>query len=91
MITGLSQGMLDGDMTSSTWRAMKATRAALFGVMPRIGGRVPPPFLLREKRLLQEHEGEAVPRLVLEAPVTLEGAKGVSSAAPWWRIEQETG
>ena len=55
MITGLSQGTLDGDDTSSAWRAMKATRAALFGVMPRIGARrVSPPFLLREEGLLPE-------------------------------------
>jgi hypothetical protein len=35
MTTGLSHGTFEGENTSSHWRAMKSTRAAFFGVMPR--------------------------------------------------------
>ena len=72
MITGLSQGMLDGETASSAWRAHEGDAGGAFGRHAADGPcRAPPPFLLREERLLPEGEGEALPSLVLEAPVVL--------------------
>ena len=85
MITGLSQGTLDGETASSACRPMKATRAALSGVMPRMGL-----VALRHhsscarNACCQKADGEAVPSLVLEAPVPLGGGE-------WFLVSRSLG
>ena len=68
---GLSQGTLDGETASSACRPHEGDARGAFRRHAADGPRrVSPPFLLRQKGLLPEDEGEAVPSLVLEAPVS---------------------
>jgi hypothetical protein len=83
MITGLSQGRLEGETASRACRPMKATRAALSGVMPRIGR-----VALRHhsswarNACCQKTKGTLSQALSSNRRSPLAGTKGLASAVP---------